>query len=129
LDKDMAAESTAIAPIIPTADDEDPFEILGVNTSNDVHNFALEKKAVSLFRYEALQKIFPETDFIDIQPFVNTQRKKKSRFEVDKIKHSIKIIEKVLKEGIKKVKPGMTESELTGELEYQIGRASCRERV
>ncbi|MCM3741874.1 Xaa-Pro peptidase family protein [Oceanobacillus luteolus] len=117
LDKDMAAESSIIENIIPISDEQNPFEVLQQHTSSGVVKVGLEKKAVNVFRYEAFQQIFPEAAFTDVQPFIDSARKKKSRSEVEKMQLAIDIIEKVLEEGIKKVKVGMTESELVGELE------------
>lgn len=118
LDQEMAKEEANVKGIIPISDEEDPFEILHQHTTGVIKKFALEKKAVSVFRYEAIQSFFKEASFIDIQSFINTKRKKKSRLEVEKMKESIRIIENVLEEGIKHVRADMTESELTAELEY-----------
>lgn len=118
LDKDMAAEQSVIEHIIPISDEQDPFEILNDNTSEDIKHFAIEKKSVTVFRYEELQKHFADATYSDVQPFINSERKKKSPEEIVKMKESIRIIEKVLEEGIKKVKVGMTESELVAEFEF-----------
>ncbi|MHA6252425.1 M24 family metallopeptidase [Oceanobacillus sp. CAU 1775] len=118
LDKDMAAEQSVIDNIIPISDEQDPFEVFNNHTSDQVKLFAFEKKSVNVFRYEELQKYFTEAVYTDIQPFINSERKKKSPEEIVKMKESIRIIERVLEEGIKKVKVGMTESELVAELEF-----------
>jgi Xaa-Pro dipeptidase len=118
LDKEMAKEESTIEEIIPITDEEDPFTIVQNHLNPAIKNLGLEKKAVNLFRYEALKAIFPNAAFHDVQPFINSQRKKKSATEITYMKDSIYLIEKVLQEGIKKVKVGMTESDLVAELEY-----------
>src|SRR5699024_184939 len=80
--------------------------------------FGLEMKTVSMFQHEQLTSAFPESVYKDVQSFINAQRLKKTRSELIYTQKAIDIIEQVLAEGIKKVKIGMTELELTAELEY-----------
>lgn len=73
---------------------------------------------VSMYSHNQLQATFPETSYLDIQPMINKKRLKKSRNEIKYLQDAVDIIEKVLASGIKKVKVGMTESELAAELEF-----------
>ncbi len=118
LDVEAAATASIISNIIPISDEEDPFAILQDKLSKNISRFGIEMKTVSVFQYNQLQTVFPQTTYDDIQPFVNAQRLKKSRSEVTYVKKAIEIIEKVMAEGIKKVKVGMTEAEFTAELEF-----------
>ena len=118
LDAEAAAEASIVSNIIPISDEEDPFAVLQEKLGKDISHLGIEMKTVSVFQYNQLQTIFPKTAYNDIQPFINLQRLKKSPAEVKYVKKAIDIIEKVMAEGIKKVKVGMTEADFTAELEF-----------
>jgi len=118
LDKEMAQADACIDQVIPISDEEDPFAILKREVSGDSGQIGLEKKAVTMFRHERLKEVFPASTYLDIQDGINKQRLIKSRDEIHFMQEAVDIIEKVLEEGIKKVQVGMTEAELTAELEY-----------
>lgn len=118
LDLESAQNDADITAVIPIADNEDPFEILKTNIGFVPAGFGIEGKFFSFNRYMNLLQMFPDAKVKDVQPFMNKQREKKSRVEVEKLSRSIDIIESVLAEGIKKVAAGMTEAELTAELEF-----------
>jgi len=118
LDKDMAESASHVKNIVPISDEEDPFEILKKELKGGIIYFGLEMKTVSMFQHEQLTSAFPESVYKDVQSFINAQRLKKTRSELIYTQKAIDIIEQVLAEGIKKVKIGMTELELTAELEY-----------
>nr|WP_313892413.1 aminopeptidase P family N-terminal domain-containing protein [Psychrobacillus sp.] len=118
LDKDVAIQAADIEHIIPISDEQNPFDVV----SNTIGAFqgimGIEGKALSYFRYQSLLKVFPSIQVVDVQPFIIKQRMKKSIEEISYLKKALEIIEKVLEEGIKKVVVGMTEAELTAELEF-----------
>ncbi|TCP30851.1 Xaa-Pro dipeptidase [Scopulibacillus darangshiensis] len=118
LDKEIAESESFVKNIIPISDEEDPFAKLEDELGKNVERFGLEMKAVSMYRHNHLKTAFPKATYDDIEPFINKQRLKKSRSEWIYMQEAVDIIEKVLTEGIKKVKIGMTEAELTAELEY-----------
>src|SRR5699024_12316111 len=66
---------------------------------------------------QELQKTFPKATYVNIEKHVNVLRLKKSRQEIDYLQEAVDIIEKVLTEGLKTVKIGMTELELAGQFE------------
>lgn len=117
LDHSAALEESDIETIIPISDEEIPFEVVANTLDNDVKLFGVEKKSLSLFRYDSLMESFPQTSVVDIQPFNNVLRMRKSSEEIELMQNAVDIIERVLAEGIKKVKIGMTELELTAEFE------------
>lgn len=118
LDKEAAAQASDIENIIPISDEQLPFEVVK-NTIGSISNtVGIEGKAFSYFRYENLLEVYPHIQVTDIQPFINKQRKKKSKEEVAQLMNAIEIIEKVLEEGIQKIEIGMTEAELTAEFEF-----------
>ncbi|WP_174614541.1 M24 family metallopeptidase [Virgibacillus ihumii] len=118
LDKEIAKNDSFVERIVSIADEEDPYSILKNNVGADIKKIGLEMKETSMFKHRNLSSAFPEASYDDIQPFINKLRLKKSRPEVTYLQEAVDIIEKVLGEGIKKVKPGMTEVELAAELEY-----------
>lgn len=118
LDAEAAAEASHVRNIVPISDEEDPFAILQSKLGKDVTHFGIEMKTLSVFQYNQLQTIFTQATYDDIQPFINSQRLKKSPAEVKYVKKAIEIIEKVMAEGIKKVEVGMTEAAFTAELEF-----------
>src|SRR5690625_7431241 len=72
---------------------------------------------MNMYSHQELQKIFPKATYVNIEKHVNVLRLNKSRQEIDYLQEAVDIIEKVLTEGLKTVKIGMTELELTGQIE------------
>lgn len=122
LDLDAAQIEADLEKIVSIADDEDPFVVLKNTIGFIPTRFGIEGKVFSYDRYLNLVKTFSETEVDDVQPFINKQREKKSSVEVERLTEPIKIIERVLLEGIKKVDAGITEAELTAELEFLMRR-------
>lgn len=118
LDKEVAEDASHVKNIVPISDEEDPFAKLKEKLEGNIARFGLEMKTVSMFQHQRLTATFPEAVYDDIQPSINSQRLRKTRSELAYTGKAIDIIEKVLAEGIKKVKIGMTELELTAELEF-----------
>nr|WP_260398224.1 M24 family metallopeptidase [Peribacillus simplex] len=75
-------------------------------------------KNVSLFQQEQLNHYFSDFSYQNIGDFISGQRMRKTPEECSKVQCAIQIIEKVLGEGIKSIKEGMTERDLTAEFEY-----------
>lgn len=118
LDAEIAKNDSIIETIVPISDAQDPFDIVNKTINTDLAIFGLEKKAVTFFRLEELEKIITNATFYDIQPKINLQRMKKSEKEIHSSQKAVDIIERVMKEGIKKVKIGMKEVEFIAELEF-----------
>lgn len=118
LDKEMADQDSVIKNSIPISDEQDPFVVLKDELGENIEKIGVETKHVSMFRHQKLQAAFPKASYKDIQEDINNQRLKKSREEINYLQEAVDIIEKVLEEGIKKVKIGMTEAELAAELEF-----------
>ena len=117
LDHSAASAASDIEIIIPISDEEIPFAVVSNELGSNVKVFGVEKKSLNLFRYDSLMAFFPETSVVDIQPFNNILRMRKSSEEIKVMQNAVNIIEKVLAEGVKKVKVGMTELDLTAEFE------------
>src|SRR5690625_994795 len=115
LDKDAASQDSVISEVISISDEEDPFAILSDHITNNIHSIAVETSYMSMYRHQELQKIFPKATYVNIEKHVNVLRLNKSRQEIDYLQEAVDIIEKVLTEGLKTVKIGMTELELAGQ--------------
>lgn len=118
LDNEIARNESFIKKIVPISDEEDPFLIVQREIGNNLNKIGLEMKKFSMYRHQQLSMLFPGVEYYDIQPQINSQRMKKTKKEIDYLQEAVDIIENVLKEGIKKVKLGMSETDLTAELEY-----------
>ncbi|WP_342513581.1 Xaa-Pro peptidase family protein [Sporosarcina sp. FSL K6-1522] len=118
LDKDAAMQESDITKVIPISDEQVPFDIVQQTVGDIAKTVGIEAKALSYDRYTSLLTVYPHVQVIDVQPFINTQRMRKSQEEIGQLKKAIEIIEQVLAEGVKKVRVGMSESELTAELEF-----------
>lgn len=117
LDKD-AAEAATVDNIIPISDEEIPFEILSLNLPKDIKSVGIEMNVMTVAHQNGLNTIFDHPEFTDIQTGINALRIYKSREEVGGLKEAVDIIEKVLEDGLKTIKKGMTEAELVAEFEY-----------
>lgn len=118
LDKEIAEGTAKVNNIIPISDEEDPFVIIKNNIKNEIKTLGIEMNVVTVAHQNGLITSFPSMDFINIQPHINKLRTIKSREEINGLKKSVNIIEKVLEEGLKTIKEGMTEAELVAEFEY-----------
>src|SRR5699024_1743125 len=89
------------------------------NTVNHmIHQLGIEEKILKYNDFITLQQHFPNIRLVDVQPVLSEQRMQKSRTEIHELQTAIDLIEKVLEEGLSIIKPGMTEIEVTAELEF-----------
>lgn len=125
LDKDAAALATDIESVISISDGENPYEIVQKVIPEMSGQLGIEGNVLQYNRSMAFQQTYPSTQMNDIQPILEKIRMAKSRDEIHEIQVAINLIEQVLKEGISKVKVGMTEVELTAELEYLMRKVGA----
>lgn len=118
LDKEIAAGIAKVDFIIPISDEQDPFTIIESNIKEKAAKIGIEMNVATVAHHNGLKGTFPNAEFIDIQPVINHQRAFKSREEIEGLKEAVNIIEKVLEDGLKTIKEGMTEADLVAEFEY-----------
>lgn len=118
LDAEIAKQDSIIQTIIPISDAVSPFDVVKEEINLPIRSLGIEKNAVTVARLEGLNAIFDQPEVLDIQDQINAQRMKKSAKEIKKSQVAIDIIERVLEAGMKKIKVGMTEAEVTAELEF-----------
>ncbi|WP_409271790.1 M24 family metallopeptidase [Neobacillus sp. SCS-31] len=118
LDLEIAEEESFVKELIPISDEMDPYQILKNTLGEGFQTIGLETKTISLYHHEQLNKYFADYRYKNIGDFISRQRMRKTQEECDKVQHAIHVIERVMGEGIKRVKEGMAEQELTAELEF-----------
>lgn len=118
LDQTAAAQASDIESIIPISDEDNPYDVMKATIANIDGNLGIEGNVLQYNQALQLEEKYNDIHLVDIQPATEKQRLQKSPDEINKIQAAIDLIEDVLTEGIKKVKPGMTEMALTAELEY-----------
>lgn len=82
--------------------------------------FGLEAQRMRAFEQMALQKAFPDANFIDAHAGISSIRLKKTADEIAQIKKAIKISEDALEATILQVKVGQSEKEIEAILLKQI---------
>ncbi|GIP22545.1 Xaa-Pro peptidase family protein [Paenibacillus sp. J22TS3] len=122
LDEEAARAASDTMHVYTHEDTDNPYLVLSQALKGSAGTIALEKNHLSVTRFEALQEHLTFARYRDIGPWLQDMRVRKSPEEIIKIKHAVDLIEKVLQEGVSKVREGVTENELVAEIEYQIRR-------
>ncbi|EMT50771.1 MULTISPECIES: M24 family metallopeptidase [Brevibacillus] len=122
LDREAAAEASGIKQILTHTDTDNPYEVLKQALPSGLNKLGLEKSHMTLDRFETMSALVSAGSYVDIEEPLREMRLIKTADEVARIKHAVKLVEDALDETVKKVKPGVTETELVAELEYQMKR-------
>jgi Xaa-Pro dipeptidase len=86
-------------------------------------NIGLELDVIPAQLLSRMQKLLPAaTGILDASPLIRKQRARKSPYEIECIKGAAAIMDKVLLHAASFIKEGMSEIELTTELEHQARR-------
>lgn len=120
LDLDAAKAVSYVRSMIPVQDSENPYELLKKEIGSAPASFGLEKKAFHLFHYEQLHERFPQAHYLEIDSFIESERLIKTEDDAQGVRRAVEAAEEVLRRGVEKITVGMTELELTAELEYQM---------
>lgn len=120
LDEESAQQHAVVSAIIPISDTDNPYEFVKKKWSASVTSLGIEKKIMNVYQSERIKECFPQAEFADIEEFIMSLRLKKDSEDILIVKRAIEIAEKVIALGVSKVTPGVTELELTAELEYQM---------
>lgn len=122
LDAQAAGEEGTVDTIVPSGDTENPYEKLKQKLGHPPAILAIEKSNVTLDKAERLQDAAPGARFEDLTPFLEAMRMRKTREEVERVRLAVETIEKVMNHALTHAVVGMTELDLTAELEYQMKR-------
>ena len=118
LDKEIAADIAKVDHVIPISDEQDPFTIIKDTLEGTPNKIGIEMNIMAVSHHNGLKDIFTNAEFSDIQSAIDHQRTFKSREEINGLKEAVNIIERVLSDGLKTIKDGMTEADLVAEFEY-----------
>jgi len=120
LDVESVKQASFIEQLVPVLDTDDPYQLLREKIGGKVDKLGIEKNAINLIQYEQLQRCAVIGEFVDVAPFILSLRLIKSAAEIEIVRKAVSVVEHVLAEGVKKVKPGISELEVVAELEYQM---------
>jgi len=126
LDYEAAQAASAVRNIHTHSDTDNAFEILSKLMPGGIRNLGVEKEDLSVHRFEAISAAVGATTYIDIGSPLREMRAIKTPDEVTRMKRAALIVEDVLRLGVSKVKPGVTEIELVAELEYQMKKLGAQ---
>lgn len=120
LDEEAARQHADISTIIPITDTDNPYEFVSKQWNTPVAALGIEKKIMNVYQAERVKECFPQAQFADIEEFIMNLRLKKDPEDILIVKRAIEIAEKVIAHGVSKAAAGVTELEITAELEYQM---------
>ncbi|UHA75599.1 M24 family metallopeptidase [Paenibacillus sp. 481] len=120
LDADKAASVSSVQRIATHTDTDNPYHILKQHLPAGLEVIAIEKEHMSVQRYEALHEAVQAKRYMDIGPTLREMRLIKTAAEVELMAEAVRVVEAVLREGVSRVKIGVTEVEIVAELEYQM---------
>jgi len=81
----------------------------------------LECDILPVNQFRQLEKMFPQSEFIDISKAIKQVRMIKSPYEVDQLRHSAKILDEVFEYAKRVLTPGITEIQAESQL-IELGR-------
>ena len=81
----------------------------------------LEWDVLPVSQFRQLEKMFPQSEFVDISKAIKQVRMIKSPYEIDQLRYSAKILDEVFEYAKRILKPGVTEIEAESNL-IELGR-------
>lgn len=99
--------------------DQNLFTNFPVNDIGKAQQLGFES-SLSYSNYSAIKKQLDRMKMIALDNIVEDLRKVKDKTELEKIKESVMITDKVFKNTLNMIKPGITEKELANEIDYQF---------
>ncbi|MET3574948.1 Xaa-Pro peptidase family protein [Bhargavaea ullalensis] len=125
LDLSAAEEASDVQHLVAISDDELPFEKIKEAAGSLSGKLGIEGSVFSYERYQLLSKAYPQLEVQDVGALAARLRLKKSPEELDKLRTAIRLIEEVMEGAARKIRVGMTESELTAELEFLMRKVGA----
>jgi Xaa-Pro dipeptidase len=118
-DFDRARKESFLKNIIPIERPKAISHILEKEAG--LKRIGLEGDVLPVNVFRQLEKIFPQSEFVDISKGIKQVRMIKSPYEIDQLRHSAKILDEVFEFAKEILKPGMTEIEAESIL-IELGR-------
>ena len=119
LDLDEASRKSCIQDLRTHKDNEDPMEIVRSLTKKRIGKCGVEKGHLTLSRFEEITSVIEANTYVNVEDKIQKMKVIKSPDEIAKIRQAIRISDEALFEGLKMVKPGVTEYEIAAEIQYQ----------
>lgn len=109
---DRALEEATLSQVIPVRNSRQLAQALSDFGYSTGGRIGLEMDVLPIKYYLALQRDFPEADFLDISEPVRKIRMVKSPYEISQIRKACGILSQVMSEAQRSIRPGMTELEV-----------------
>lgn len=123
LDEEAAKAQSTVTKIFTHTDTDNPYDVLKRCIGGTAARLGIEKNHLTVNRYESLSAALQAKQYIDVEEPIARMRAIKSPEEIIRLKNAVTIIEQVLDEGLKYVKPGVSEMDIAAELEYAMKKA------
>ncbi|NHN32673.1 M24 family metallopeptidase [Paenibacillus agricola] len=120
LDEEAARAVSSITAIMTHKDTENPYHVLKRAIRSTAKRIGIEKGHLTVARYEQLSAALDSKQWVDINDSLQAMRAIKTTEEIGRLKEAARIVEDVLKDGLKLVKVGITELDIVAELEYRM---------
>ncbi|WAA10156.1 M24 family metallopeptidase [Fervidibacillus albus] len=117
-------------PIIGYKDTDDSLQILTDEIKKRIGNgktIAVEKNHLNAFRYESLQRLFPNTQFKNAERQLNEQRLIKDEREIQKLEKAAELADYAIQVGINEVREGATELQIVAAIEYELKKKGVQQ--
>jgi Xaa-Pro aminopeptidase len=118
-DFDRARKESPLKNILPIERPRAISQIL--KKQGGLKRIGLEWDVLPVGQFRQLEKMFPESEFVDISKAIKQVRMIKSPYEIDQLRHSAKILDEVFEFAKKVFKLGVTEIEAESRL-IELGR-------
>lgn len=124
LEVEAAAKSAWTYDVVGYPDTENPWKIIHqeiITRYGEPKNFALEKNALSLDRFELLASYFDQTHFTaDITPVIQNMQLIKTDSEIQGLIEAGSWADIAFEIGFSTIGPGVTEQEIVAQIEYEL---------
>lgn len=114
-------EGVPVDESITWDDRDDPFEITSKLVGDLPEGKLSIESGTPLSLYLKFRNVLGENPFF-VDPIVRGMRRKKRKSEIEAMEKAVRISEDALSETVYEIKPGMTEKEIAGILEYNMRR-------
>lgn len=118
-DFDRARKESSLKNIIPIERPKAISHIL--KKQGGLNRIGFEWDVLPVNQSRQLEKMFPQSEFVDISKAIKRVRMIKSPYEIDQLRYSAKILDEVFEYAKRILKPGLTEIETESQL-IELGR-------
>lgn len=130
LEKEDAKNSEWGFEVYSYLDNEDPWTSIAEKIrqkGTPIHRFAIEKTFLTVDRYEKLERLFEQVEFIDATEKIQQMKLIKTPEEIERMIEAGKWADTALEIGFNAIKEGISEQEIVAEIEYQLKKQGIKE--